>query len=71
VKWRVEDSHGPERTHKGHYAMYNDWFDEYLFVVVIRKKYLPQEVWNIFQQTPVSLPLWDPMVSILQNAVEK
>lgn len=67
-KWWVEDSHGMERTYKGHYTMYDDWFDEYIYVVVIKKEYLPAEIKNIFKQTPISLPLWDPMVLILQNS---
>jgi bleomycin hydrolase len=67
VKWLVEDSHGSKRGHEGHWTMYDDWFDEYLYIVIINKKYLPGEVKDIFRQKPIHLPPWDPMIAILNN----
>jgi len=67
VKWLVEDSHGKDRGHNGHWTMYDDWFNEFLYVVVINKKYLTTEIKDIFEQKPIPLPLWDPMVLILLN----
>jgi bleomycin hydrolase len=69
VKWLVEDSHGKERGHEGHWTMYDDWFNEYLYVVIINKKYLPGKVKHILEQEPVHLPPWDPMISILKNTI--
>ncbi len=47
--------------------MYNDWFDEYVYAVIINKKYLPKKVQKIFQQKPVHLPPWDPMATLLRG----
>ena len=36
-------------------------FDEYMFRLVVEKKYVPKKILNILSQTPVRLPAWDPM----------
>ncbi|MFH1010738.1 MAG: C1 family peptidase, partial [bacterium] len=59
-KWLVENSWGDERGDKGFFTMTDDWFDEYVFDVVIPKKYLPEDVLAILEQPPVMLPVWDP-----------
>jgi bleomycin hydrolase len=41
--------------------MTNDWFSEYVFEVVVDKKYVPAEVLEVFNLTPHVLPAWDPM----------
>jgi bleomycin hydrolase len=66
-KWLAEDSHGKDGGHNGHWTVYDDWFNDFLYVVVISKKYLPAEIKDIFEQKPIPLPPWDPMVLILRN----
>ena len=41
--------------------MTDKWFDEYLFRVVVNKKYITPEVEKILRQQPTLLPPWDPM----------
>lgn len=41
--------------------MTDDWFSEYVYEVVVDKKYLSAEVLDVMQQEPVVLPAWDPM----------
>jgi bleomycin hydrolase len=67
VKWLVEDSHGKDSGSSGYWTMYNDWFEEYLYEVVVHKKYLPREIAEIWKQMPIMLPVWDPMVMIMNN----
>lgn len=38
-----------------------DWFNEFTFEVVVDKKYVPQEILDVFNQEPIVLPAWDPM----------
>jgi bleomycin hydrolase len=66
VKWRVENSHGSESGHDGFFTMYDDWFDGYVFEVVVNIKYLPQEIRDIFKQAPLHLAIWDPMNEMLK-----
>ena len=61
TKWRVENSWGEKSGKKGYDIMTDSWFDEYLYEIVINKKYLPQEILKTAKRSPVSLPPWDPM----------
>ncbi|KAK1157515.1 hypothetical protein AOXY_G25216 [Acipenser oxyrinchus oxyrinchus] len=60
-KWRVENSWGDDRGNKGYLIMTDDWFSEYVYEVVVDKKYLSTEVLEVTKQEPVVLPAWDPM----------
>ncbi|XP_046385632.1 bleomycin hydrolase isoform X2 [Ischnura elegans] len=61
VKWRVENSWGDERGEKGFLVMSSEWFKEFVFEVVVDKKFVPQEVMDVFELKPIVLPAWDPM----------
>ena len=41
--------------------MTDEWFNEYMFRLVVNKKYITDKVKSILQQKPVRLPAWDPM----------
>lgn len=61
VKWMVENSWGPASGYKGCLIMTDEWFDEYMFRLVVERKYVPADVLEMLNQTPVQLPAWDPM----------
>ena len=61
VKWMVENSWGPSSGYKGCLIMTDEWFNEYMFRLVVEKKYVPADVLEMLKQTPVQLPAWDPM----------
>jgi bleomycin hydrolase len=63
-KWLVENSWGAKAGNNGLFTMYDTWFDEYMYTVIINKKYLPKDVLSIFDQTAEELPPWDPMYSV-------
>lgn len=60
TKWMVENSWGPG-ANDGHLIMTDKWFDEYMFRLVVNKKYMPQRLLDLLKQKPVALPAWDPM----------
>lgn len=62
VKWRVENSWGPDRGKGGYWAMYDNWFDLHVYNIIVRKEYVPKEVLKILKQKPIQLPPWDPML---------
>lgn len=62
VKWMVENSWGPG-ANDGHLIMTDNWFDEYMFRLVVNKKYAGKKVLDILKQKPTMLPAWDPMFS--------
>lgn len=59
-KWMVENSWGPG-ANAGHLIMTDQWFNEYMFRLVVNKKYITDQVKEILKQTPTRLPAWDPM----------
>jgi bleomycin hydrolase len=60
-KWMVENSWGPSSGWKGNLIMTDEWFEEYMFRVVVDKKYIPAEILKLLEQKPIMLPSWDPM----------
>ena len=61
VKWMVENSWGATSGYQGNIIMTDEWFNEYMFRLVVDKKYVPASVMKYFDQKPVMLPAWDPM----------
>jgi len=64
VRWKVENSWGKEPGNEGWFIMSDAWFDEYLYQVVVNKKYLSQELLEALKQEPIQLKPWDPMGSL-------
>jgi bleomycin hydrolase len=61
VKWMVENSWGATSGYKGNIIMTDEWFNEYMFRLVVEKKYVPADVMALLNQKPILLPAWDPM----------
>lgn len=62
VRWRVENSWGPDSCFKGYMAMTDEWFTEHVFQVVADRKYVDKALVDLFEKgTPSVLPRWDPM----------
>lgn len=59
-KWMVENSWG-DGPNGGHLIMSDRWFDEYMFRLVVDRKYVPAATLEILKQKPEKLPAWDPM----------
>lgn len=60
-KWMVENSWGASAGWKGNLIMTDEWFEEYMFRVVVDKKYIPEQTLKLLEQKPIMLPSWDPM----------
>jgi bleomycin hydrolase len=61
TKWRVENSWGAKIGDRGYMCMMDEWFDQYLYEITVRKKYLPPKLLKVLSTKPILLPPWDPM----------
>ncbi len=60
-RWMVENSWGAKSGHKGHLVMTDEWFDNYMFRLVIDRRYVAKRYLDMLDQKPTLLPAWDPM----------
>lgn len=63
-RWRVENSWGDAPGKNGYYVMSDEWFDEYMYQIVVNKKYLPDSYIAEYDSEPIMLEPWDPMGSL-------
>jgi bleomycin hydrolase len=67
VKWLVENSWGTENGDKGYWAMYDDWFDRYVYTVIVHKRYVSKDALKLLDTEPGRIPAWDPMRSAFDD----
>lgn len=64
TKWKVENSWGDKVGDKGYFVASDSWFDEFVYQVVISKKYLSADLQDVIKNEydkPTVLAPWDPM----------
>jgi len=64
VRWKVENSWGDKSGKDGWFIMSDEWFDKYMYQVVVNKKYLSKSQISALEQKPIELKPWDPMGSL-------
>ncbi|GAA5922344.1 hypothetical protein JCM3775_005698 [Rhodotorula graminis] len=63
VRWRVENSWGPEACNKGFVVMSDGWFTEYLFQIVAPRRFVNPHLLDTYDHGHVTpLPPWDVLV---------
>ena len=61
VKWKVENSWGGTWGQQGCLIMTAEWFREFMFRLVVDKKYVPQRLLDMEKQKPVMVMPEDPL----------
>lgn len=60
-KWKVENSWGSKNGHNGYLIMTNRWFENYMFRLVVDKRYASESMIKAFNQKPIMLTSDDPL----------
>ena len=61
LKWKVENSWGASSGQQGCLIMTAEWFREYMFRLVVNKKYVPENILKAAQTQPVMVMPEDPL----------
>jgi bleomycin hydrolase len=63
-KWKIENSWGRNDETTGYWTMSHEWFNKYVFNVVVNKKYIPEELLEKYEteaKQPITFPEFDLM----------
>ncbi len=60
AKWLVENSWGADKGDKGSWTLYNNWFDEHVYMVIVNKRHVPAAMLKVFKEPVTVLPPWYP-----------
>ena len=58
-RYKVENSWGSSKGINGYLLFTDKWFEEYVFQIVVNKKYLNKEELTALEKQPIKVPPWD------------
>ncbi|MGB5988346.1 MAG: C1 family peptidase [Marinifilaceae bacterium] len=61
LKWEFENSWGRRAGHNGYLTLTDKWFDEYIFRIILHKKYMSPKAVKALKGKKINLPVWDYM----------
>ena len=60
-RWKIQNSWGVENGFQGIYIMTDKWFTEYVYNVVVNKKYLSDKAKEALNSNVITLDPWEPL----------
>ncbi|MBR2067868.1 MAG: peptidase C1, partial [Solobacterium sp.] len=65
-RWKIENSWGDKNANKGYYIASDTWFDQYVYVVAVHKKYLSAKAKKALTTKAKELEPWDPFGTLAE-----
>ncbi len=59
-RWKIENSWGEAPGNKGYFIGSDTWFDKYMYVVAINKKFLSEKAVAALEKESIEVAPWDP-----------
>lgn len=61
LRWKVENSWGEKNGDKGYFVMTDEWMNDFVYEVVVHKRFLTADQQALLATTPEALPAWDSL----------
>jgi len=61
VRWKIENSWGKKAATDGYLLITDEWFDQYVFQIVVHKSKLTKVEKNLLTTSPLIIHPWDPL----------
>ena len=58
-RWLIENSYGEETGHQGCFSVSDQWFDLFVYEVVIKKEFMDSSLLDSYKKESIILPPWD------------
>ena len=65
-RWKIENSWGEDSGIKGYFIGSAKWFREFVYQIVINRKFLTDEQIAAYEADPILLQPWDPMGALAE-----
>ena len=49
-----------DKGKQGTWTLYDRWFEEHVYTIIVNKRHVPANVLKVFKQKPKTLPAWYP-----------
>ena len=60
-KWKIQNSWGDDKGDKGYFIISDEWFDQYVYLACVNKKYFSEEQKQDWEKEAIVLPPWDQL----------
>jgi bleomycin hydrolase len=60
LKWLVENSWGGDKGAKGWWTIYDPWFDEHVYTIIVHRSHVSGDILSSFGEKATELPAWYP-----------
>lgn len=64
VRWKIENSYGKKFPNDGYLLITDEWFDQYVFQIVVNKSRLTNDELNLLKTAPSIITPWDPISTL-------